>query len=83
MKGGHEFATTGGCTVVNFSQGMMGARLPQKEWEPNMVELEVRVAFDERQRSNQDGFFKVIPLVSSAGCFYIIYGKEIPKQEIE
>ena len=60
----------------------MGAGWLQEEWEPNMVELEVRVVFDERKCSNQEqSLYRrwIFNMILFAGCFYIIYGKEIPK----
>ena len=42
VKGGNKFAKAGGqvdaggCSLANFSQGMMGVRWPKKGWEPNI-----------------------------------------------
>lgn len=56
---------------VNVSQGIMGAR-----WKP------VRVVFDKRKCWNQEWFLYrrwIFNVMLSAGCFCIIYEKEIPK----
>lgn len=53
-KGGIEFAKTGVRHLVNVSQGMMGARWPREEWDPNMAKLEVSIVLDERKSSNQE-----------------------------
>ena len=55
----------------------MEARWPWEERKPNVAELEVCVVFDERKCSNQERW--IFNVILSARCFYIIYGKEIPK----
>ena len=68
---------------MNVSQGMMGARWPQEEWKLNMAELEISVVFDKRKCSNQERFLYrrwIFNMISSAGCFYIIFERKFPKQ---
>ena len=84
VKGGNtcKFAIADGCHLVNVSWGMMGAIWLWEEWKPNMAELEVSIVFNERKCSNQERFLYrqwIFNVILSAGCFCIIYGKEIPK----
>ena len=83
VKGGNKFAIAGVRHLVNVSQGIMGPRWPPEEWKPNMVELEVSIVSDKRKCSNQEQFLYrqwIFNVILSAGCFYVIYGKEITKQ---
>ena len=82
VKGGNTFAIVGGHHLVNVSQGMLGVRWPQEEWKPNLVELKVSIVFDKRKCANQGRFLHsrwIFNMMLSAGCFYIVHGKEIPK----
>ena len=44
---------------MNFSKGMMGGGWPKKEWETNMVELEVSIVLRKENVQTKSNFFTV------------------------
>ena len=71
--------------LINVSQGKMPrARWPREERKSNILERKASIVFDERKCSNQERFLYrrwIFNMILSAGCFYIVYGKEISKTE--